>query len=128
MAASTAIYLGTFTGFLGLSAQDVTGVIIDSISFDNKSDEDEFMNTDSDVASIAFTNHKIDISIDGRKLSGTSFTNKVASSIVLTLLPNYLPPGYTSGGTTVIKSIKNDQKIGEYERISMVLCHYPKVV
>jgi hypothetical protein len=127
MPASTALYVGNIKGILGLSSNNVTGLVIDSITFDNVTTDHEFMDINSDVTSCAFTTHQVNISIDGRVLAGTAFTDRVAAALTLESVPNYLPAGYTTGGTTIIKSINHSEAIGEYQKLSMTAVFYPKV-
>lgn len=129
MPASTAIYIGTGAkGILGLSSNNVVGMVIDDISFENMTQEHEYLDINGDVTSVAFDKHELSISINGRVLSGTAFTNTVASALTLESIARYLPTGYTSGGTTVISNIKQDQKISDYQTISITAKHYPKTV
>jgi hypothetical protein len=129
MPASTAIYIGTGAkGILGLSSNAVVGMVIDDISFDNVTQEHEYLDINGDVTSCAYDKHEINISINGRVLSGTAFTNTVASALTLESVAKYLPAGYTVGGTTVISNIKQDQKISDYQTVSITAKHFPKIV
>jgi hypothetical protein len=129
MPASTAIYIGTGAkGILGLSSNNIVGLVIDDISFENTTQEHEYLDINGDVTSTGYDKHELNISINGRVLAGTAITNTVASALVLESIPKYLPAGYTVGGTTVISNIKQDQKISDYQTVSITAKHFPKIV
>lgn len=127
MAASTATYVGNIKGILGLSDNAVTGLVIDDISFDYKSTEHPYMDINGDVTSVAYTGHQIDGTITGRILNGTSFSANICDTLTLNTIPAYLPSGYDTGGANIITNIKQDEKVGEYQTISITFIHYPKV-
>lgn len=128
MAASTAIYIGTGAkGILGLSDNTVAGMVIDDISFENTTQEHEYLDINGDVSTCAYDKHEISISINGRVLSGTPFTGTVAAALTLATIANYLPAGYDTGGKTVITNITHGEAISDYQTLSITAKHYPKM-
>jgi hypothetical protein len=128
MPASTAIYIGTGAkGVLGLSSNPIVGMVVDDISFENMTQEHEYLDINGDVTSCAYDKHEIGITINGRVLAGTTITATVASALTLESIPKYLPLTYQTGGTTIISNIKQDQAISDYQKVSITAKFFPKV-
>lgn len=128
MAATTQQIIGTGAkGIMGLSDNTVAGIVIDDISFENTTQEHEYLDINGDVTTCAYDKHEINITINGRKLAGTSLSDNVAAVLALTTIANYLPTGYDAGGTNVITAITESQAISDYQTISITAKHYPKM-
>lgn len=125
MAAAT--ITGTIKGILSTS-QTVTGLVVHSVDFNYQVDKIPFEDKDGNVTSVAYHNPTIQVDLKGEMLAGGTFTATLASTLSLSAIPAHLPTGTsTSGGSTIIESIKIGEAIKQYKSVDIGAMYYPSV-
>lgn len=125
MATANTISFGD--GAWGINS-DQTGLIINSYSYDYKSDSGQVENRTGNVVGKTYYNQTITFSIDGLIPKTSPWSTALATSITLSNgLSALLNGGLNAAGLNIVEGITTDYSNKDYAKMKITGTYYPSI-